>query len=171
MDYYNSFVILPFLCEIYKQLNDLKKYNQSYEKLLRYSEFLERLISPEGYFPIFGRSAVYRTAIFHALVYSCFNKKISSNISYGQIRNALTTVIKNMFKINDEEYLQLGFNGYQPEIADVYSNSGSVYFALIVFLPLGLNKNHPFWTEKDEDWTQKKLWSGKIVKKDNNYIL
>ena len=171
MDYYNSYVILPFLCEIYKQLDNKTKYEDTFEKLVRHSEFLERLISSDGSFPVFGRSAVYRTAIFHALVYSCFNQKISSNLTFGQIRSGLTEVIKkvfvnNLLNFNEKGFLNLGFSSFQPQIADKYSNSGSVYFSLLVFLPLGLNKNHDFWSSENEEWSQKKLWSGKSINKD-----
>jgi hypothetical protein len=170
MDYYNSYVILPFLCEIYKRLDNKQKYKETFTKLIRHSEFLERLISQDGTFPVFGRSAVYRTAIFHALVYSCFKSNISENLSYGQIRSSLTEVNKrvfnNLMNFNEKGFLQLGFSSYQPNIADKYSNSGSVYFCLLVFLPLGLKKNHEFWTSIDEEWSQKKLWSNKSLNKD-----
>ncbi len=60
----------------------------------------------------------------------------------GQVRNALTSVMKRMFSVegnfNKAGYLQLGFAGHQPELADYYTNNGSLYLTSLVFLPLGL---------------------------------
>lgn len=168
MDFYNSYVILPFLLDIYKELDMIQQYNVILQRIQRHSEFLERLINSDGTFPIFGRSAVYRTAIFHALVYMCYLEKLPISLTYGQVRCALTQVIKNVFENKhnfQHNFLNLGFSNYQPEIADIYSNSGSVYFSLLIFLPLG-KKNSKFWTDKDNDWTQKKLWNCDSIHRD-----
>ena len=173
MDYYNSFVILPFLIDIYKELNNVNQYNIIVKRIQRQSEFLERLISPDGTFPIFGRSMVYRTAIFHALVYSCYNNILPGTISYSQVRCGLTETIKNTF-LNDDNFdkngfLNIGFSSYQPELADSYSNTGSLYFSLLIFIPLGLPIEHIFWSDADKEWTQKRVWTSKgIIKRDKN---
>ena len=72
MDYYNSFVIHPMLTDV---LLVMKKHNlegadfvdTQLPRLTRYAEQLERFISPEGTFPVVGRSIVYRFGAFHAL--------------------------------------------------------------------------------------------------------
>ncbi len=189
MDFYNSYVILPFLITIYKELHLLnyqnqeslyivnvkKLYNKSILKIQRQSEFLERLIGPNGSFPIFGRSAIYRTAIFHALVTCVCENALPHTLSYGQVRNGLNAMITHMFDNNDlhifdeHGFLTFGFSGFQPEIADEYSNSGSLYFALLIFMPLGLDEDHDFWkstTESMDEWSQKKLYSGKCINRD-----
>lgn len=186
MDFYNSYVILPFLITIYKELYIFNYqnqgslyanlYNKSILKIQRQSEFLERLIGPNGSFPIFGRSAVYRTAIFHALVACVCVNALPHTLSYGQVRNGLNAVIENIFnnekiKIVDENgFLTFGFSGYQPEMADEYSNSGSIYFTLLIFMPLGLDENHIFWKSgtgsMEDEWSQKKLYSGKSINRD-----
>jgi hypothetical protein len=63
-------------------------------------------------------------------------------------------------------WLQLGFSGHQPGIADYYSNSGSMYITSLGFLPLGLPPGHSFWMDSFADWTQRKAWSGQPFKKD-----
>ncbi len=187
MDFYNSYVILPFLITIYNELyiinyqnqNIVYKnlYNKTLLKIQRQSEFLERLIGPDGSFPIFGRSAVYRTAIFHALVTNVYISELPNTLSYGQVRAGLNAVIQNMFqnkkiKIVDEYgFLTYGFSGFQPEMADEYSNSGSIYFALLIFMPLGLDENHIFWssdTKCIQDWSQKKLYNGNSINRDKS---
>ncbi|MNT80212.1 hypothetical protein D3C72_2196440 [compost metagenome] len=63
-------------------------------------------------------------------------------------------------------WLLLGFCGGQPEVADTYTSTGSLYMTTLSFLPLGLSVNDPFWTNKPEDWTTKKAWQGQAFKKD-----
>ncbi len=177
MDFYNSYIILPFLLTIYNELYLLFNksqtykvlYNKTLEKIQRHSEFLERLIGENGSFPIFGRSAIYRTAIFHALLQTAYIKELPQTLSYGQVREGINAVINNIFNNNniqifDEHgFLTYGFSGFQPEMADGYSNSGSTYFALLIFMPLGLNKNHIFWNDDYKEWSQKKLYNGKSI--------
>ncbi len=66
------------------------------------------------------------------------------------------------------KYLTLGFSGDQPEIVDIYSNSGSVYFALLIFIPLGLDEDHLFWTSESKNWSQKKIWNCQSIPKDKS---
>lgn len=174
-DYYNSFVIQPMILDIRTiQLQKNKCSKADYEIALkraqRYSSYMERMISPEGTFPVFGRSITYRTAIFQPLTQLCLIQQLPEGLSNGQIRNAITTVMRRMFSIegnfSKEGWLQLGFAGHQPDVADYYLDSGSMYLASVVFLPLGLPENHPFWTHTAEDWTSKKAWNGQPFKKD-----
>ena len=69
-----------------------------------------------------------------------------NNLTNGGVRSALTKVLENMFKIkgnfNKNEYLNLGFVGHQPNVANTYSNNGSTYITSLIFLPLGLPDNH-----------------------------
>ena len=75
----------------------------------RFNIFLERLISPEGYFPAFGRSIVYRVGCFQTLALSIWKYRLPDNLTYGGVRNALTKVLENMFNIkgnfNKNNYL------------------------------------------------------------------
>jgi hypothetical protein len=63
-------------------------------------------------------------------------------------------------------WLTLGFCGHQPNLAESYISTGSLYLCSAVFLPLGLPANDEFWTGKPEEWTNKKAWKGKIIKID-----
>ena len=150
--------IAPWLAQ-----EDCEPGERALKRMQRYACIVERLISPEGYFPTFGRSATYRTAAFQPLTMLTLGEQLPPSLPYGQVRSALTKVIENM--MNDANYdksdfLVLGFNGHQPEIADYYTNTGSLYMASLIFLPLGLPASHPFWTVPAEDWTMKRAWSG-----------
>lgn len=78
--------------------------------------------------------------------------------------------MKNVFvpaTFTKEGWLTLGFVGdKQSNIADSYSNTGSMYITSMVFWALGLPATHAFWTGPFTDWTQRKAWSGKPFKKD-----
>ncbi len=182
-DYYNSFVIQPMYVEVLqvlvdrkirlrdKSLDDVKKnFDLAQLRMQRYGEILERLISPEGAFPAFGRSITYRMAIFQPLALLSWKEKLPANLPEGQVLNALTNVMKRMFSdkdnFSDKGFLQLGFAGHQPDVADRYTNTGSLYITSLTFLPLGLPANHSFWTSVPLDWTAKKAWEGKSFPKD-----
>jgi hypothetical protein len=63
-------------------------------------------------------------------------------------------------------WLQLGFVGHQPQMADQYTSTGSLYLCTVGFLALGLPADDKFWTDTAADWTSKKAWSGQLFKKD-----
>jgi len=96
--------------------------------------------------------------------------KLPDGISQPQVRCAMTAIMKRMFGqegvFTKDGWLQLGFAGHQPNIADYYSNSGSMYLTSLGFLSLGLPADHLFWTGPFTEWTSKKAWSGKPFKKD-----
>ena len=180
MNYYNSFVIHPMFVHMIEimEKNNIKAPISSklaFERMQRFNVFIERLISPEGTFPAFGRSIVYRMAIFQTLALSVWKYRLPKNLKYGGVRNALTKVLNNMFKINgnfnEGGYLTLGFAGHQPYISNYYSNNGSSYITSLVFLVLGLPSNHPFWTDPAKPWTSINAWKGYDFPIDNELSL
>ena len=169
MDYYNSYIIYPMLLEV---LRDLKhtSYDLVLKRAQRHCEFLERLIGCDGRFPYFGRSAVYRCAAFHCLSNMACKTALPVGLEYGGVRDALTAMIGQFFEggqnFTERGFLTLGFNGKQAMIADNYSNTGSTYFALVLFEPLRLPPTHAFWSAPNMPWTQARLWNGGTVVKD-----
>lgn len=157
-DYYNSFVLHPMFVECQEVLTnggkrgawniDPKNFGKGLKRMQRYGVILERLISPEGTFPVFGRSITYRTGVLQPLAFLAWREWLPEELSEGQVRSAMTAVLKRMFRddrnFNQKGFLTIGFNGKQPEIADVYTNNGSLYMATLAFLPLGLPADHSF---------------------------
>ena len=175
MDYYNSFVIHPMLIDLLKvtlekKISKKEEYDIALKRMVRYAEYLERIISPEGTFPPFGRSITYRTGAFQALAQTALLEKLPDFIEPAQVRCGLSKIMHNMFDNNanfdTNGWLVLGFNGHQPMVADTYTSTGSLYLATLGFLPLGLPANNKFWTDAPADWTSKKAWSGQSLKKD-----
>ncbi len=182
-DYYNSFVLHPMYVECQEVMTDggkkggwnldAKNFDKGVRRMQRFGMILERLISPEGAFPVFGRSITYRTGTLQPLALLAWRGWLPEELSEGQVRAAMTAVIKRMFgdnrNFNEKGFLTLGFNGKQPNISDWYTNNGSLYMASLAFLPLGLSPDASFWTTPAEDWTSKKAWEGKEFPKDHAY--
>ncbi|RXM47842.1 DUF2264 domain-containing protein [Flavobacterium sp. YO12] len=175
MDYYNSYVIHPMLVDFLKVLVDKNKiskdeYETAVKRMIRYSEFLERVIAPDGSYPAFGRSITYRTGAFQALAQTALMEKLPEHITPSQVRSGLTAVMHRMYdgcdNFDKNGWLVLGFCGHQPMIADQYTSTGSLYMATLGFLTLGLPADNIFWTGPAADWTAKKAWSNQSFKKD-----
>ena len=175
MDYYNSYVINPMMVAMLETLATKKRANQkevdeALQRMIRHSEFCERIIGPDGTYPAFGRSVTYRTAAFQSLADVALREKLPAHVSPAQVRCALTAVHRNMYEgdqnFDANGWLVLGFNGHQPEAADGYTSTGSLYMATLSFLPLGLPADNPFWTDAPADWTTKKAWQGEHLHKD-----
>ncbi|MCU7552836.1 DUF2264 domain-containing protein [Chitinophagaceae bacterium LB-8] len=175
MDYYNSYVIHPMLVDFFKVLSDKKRikaedYETAVKRMVRYAEFTERFIAPDGSYPPFGRSITYRTAAFQALAQTALMEKLPEYIAPAQVRSGLTAVMHRIYdgcnNFDSNGWLVLGFCGHQPQIADYYTSTGSLYMATLGFLTLGLPADHKFWTDPASDWTSKKAWSSQPFKKD-----
>ncbi|WP_294546742.1 DUF2264 domain-containing protein [uncultured Bacteroides sp.] len=175
MDYYNSFVIQPMLVDV---LTVLQKrgaegadfYDVQMRRAVRHAEQQERLIAPDGTYPVMGRSMGYRFGAFHLLAQISLLKRMPKHIKPAQVRCALTKVLQRQLvegTYDQNGWLTLGFCGHQPKIADKYVSTGSNYLAAFVFLPLGLAPEDVFWSGKPEEWTSVKIWNGsQDIKKD-----
>ena len=181
-DYYSSYVFHAMYLETLQAMIDAKintriDYSKYHERALKraqkYAIILERFISPEGTFPVIGRSIPYRLAAMQPLALLAWHQKMPEELSNGQVRAALTQVMHRMFdhqqNYNQKGFLTIGFCGSQPETADWYTNNGSLYMTSLAFMPLGLPANHPFWTDAPQPWTQVKAWNGRPFPKDHRW--
>jgi hypothetical protein len=180
-DYYNSFVIQPMYTEDLevalqmgkRSLANQRLFDRAVKREQRFGVILERLISPEGAIPPFGRSITYRTGTLQPLALLAWKGRLDPSLSNGQVRAAMTAAIKRIFaspsNFNEQGFLTLGYCGHQPGISDSYSDNGSMYLASLAFLPLGLPADNPFWTDPAQPWTSKKAYSGEEFPKDHAY--
>lgn len=165
-DYYNSFVIQPMLLDLVRHFKDrfIDIHDVVTSRAQRYADILERMISPEGTFPIVGRSIVYRLGCFQLLAQMSYLESLGPETAPAQVRCALTAALhrifdnKNNFDING--WLQPGVNGFQPDLAESYISIGSSYLTSTVFLPLGLPVSAPFWDMPDTKWTSLAVFDG-----------
>lgn len=182
-DYYSSYVFHPMYLETLQAMVDAKVnsrldyqkyYNRELKRCQKYSIILERFISPEGTFPAFGRSIPYRMATMQPLALMAWYQTLPKDLSNGQVRAALTKVLHRMFdqqnNFNEKGYLSIGFCGNsQKNVADWYTNNGSLYMTTLAFMPLGLPADHPFWTDAAQPWTQVKAWNNQQFPKDHQW--
>ncbi len=168
-DYYNSYVIHPYLAGILNLV--VKRTGSTYasmsEKLKRrnerYAIIQERLINADGSFPATGRSIIYRGAAFHHLADMAWRKALPKELPAAQVRCALTAVLHKTLEspsTYQNGWLTLGLYGSQPGLSDSYNNQGSPYLCTAIFLPLGLPETDPFWAGAPVKWSAQKIWSG-----------
>ena len=137
----------------------------------RYAAQLERMISPEGTYPVIGRSITYRFGSFHALSDAAWLHLLPSNVNPAQVRCALTAVIRRQISqphtFDSNGWLRVGYAGSQLRMGEGYINTGSLYLCMSAFLPLGLPADDPFWANPAADWTSLKAWHGIDVGEDH----
>jgi len=175
-DYYNSFVIHPMLWEVLEVCgrSNLKltlDFATEQTRAQRYAAVQERLISPEGSYPILGRSSVYRFGSFQVLSLMALRHHLPSELKPAAVRAGLTAVIQRVIEapgtFDKDGWLTVGVVGRQAKSAESYISTGSVYLCTEGLLQLGLPASDPFWTEPGAPWTQKRLWSGEDLPGDH----
>lgn len=173
MDYYNSYVIHPMLMDV---LAAMQRHGvPGYEFIetervrhRRYAEILERMVAPDGTYPVLGRSiSACRCGTFQVLSQAALLGNLPETVTPGQARSVLTAVIgrqlENPQNFDEAGWLRVGFAGHQPEMAETYVNTGSLYHCTTAFLALGLPSDDPFWTEPYTPWTGIRAWSGEKI--------
>jgi hypothetical protein len=169
LDSYNSFVISPLLLDIVATMADqYPDWRVLKEPLLnraqRAATIFERLISPEGPFPVLGRSITSRFGACHLLAQMALRQELHETIPPAQVRGALTQLIRRMIEMpgtfDAKGWFPIGFCGHQPALGESSISTGSLDLCATVFLPLGLSADNPFW-QGEAEWTARKAWSGK----------
>ncbi len=175
-DYYNSFVIQPMYVDLVDMFAGENEEIAAMRpdvlaRAARYASQLERMIAPEGTYPVIGRSICYRFGVFHLLAQMALQHRLEPSLSPAAVRCGLSAVIRRIMSapdmFDDKGWLLPGVYGQQPELAETYINIGSLYLCSAVFLPLGLLPSDPFWSMEDEEWSGRKVWSGGHIQIDH----
>ncbi len=175
-DFYNSFVIQPYLLQLMDTLADQSPSWSSmripiHQRAQRYAAIQERLIAPDGSFPAIGRSITYRCGAFHLLADASRRNILPEGITPSQARCALSAVMQRTLgpagTFSSDGWLQIGLAGHQPGLGETYISTGSLYLCSAAWLPLGLPPAHPFWSQPPQPWTSQIIWSGKNLQADH----
>ncbi len=175
-DFYNSFVIQPFLLTLMDVIGSQQPEWQAMAapirvRAQRYAAIQERMIAPDGTYPIVGRSIAYRCGAFQLLADVALRKDLPAGVSPEQVRGALSAVIARTMDapgtFDDKGWLRIGLAGHQPALGEVYISTGSLYLCTAAFLPLGLPPEDPFWSGPKRPWTSVQVWSGQNVPADH----
>jgi len=175
-DYYNGIVIHPMLLGITDAVAEHEPewralQAQFVARARRHAEIQERLIGPEGSYPLVGRSLCYRFGVFHLLADVSLRGLLPEGIAPAQVRCALSTVMRRVATaagtFDAQGWLQLGVAGHQPQLAEGYISTGSCYLCSAAWLPLGLPVTNAFWTGGEQPWSARAGWSGGALKADH----
>jgi hypothetical protein len=175
-DYYDSFVIQPYLLQLMQTLGDTEPAwkamrSRIHARAQRYAAIQERVISPQGEYPVVGRSITYRAGAFHLLADCSLRHMLPKTVLPQQVRCALTAVQRRTLTppgtFSKAGWLQIGLAGHQPSLGESYISTGSLYLASNAWLPLGLPPVDPFWSAPAAPWTQQKAWSGADIPVDH----
>lgn len=168
-DYYNSYVIQPMLVEVLdvvaaERAEWRELHTAAVARLARFAAIQERLIAPDGSYPVLGRSIAYRGGAFQALALAAWRRGLPAGLPPAQVRRALTRVLHRTLDapgtFDAEGWLRIGLAGAQPLLAEHYISTGSLYLCSTVLLPLGLPAEDPSWSAPDEPTTWERAWSG-----------
>jgi hypothetical protein len=175
-DYYNSFVILPFLQVLMDTVGKQEPLWDAMaadirDRAMRYAAIQERMIAQDGSYPVMGRSIAYRCGAFQLLADSALRHALPPEIAPEQVRGALTAVMRRTLTpagtFDQNGWLKIGLAGHQPSLGEVYISTGSLYLCTAVFLPLGLPASDRFWDGPASPYTSLKVWSGEDFKADH----
>jgi hypothetical protein len=175
-DFYNSFVIQPYLLQLMDTLADESPAWSSMrtpikQRAQRYAAIQERMIAPDGSYPAIGRSITYRCGAFHLLADISRRNILPDDLTPPQVRCALSAVMERTLgptgTFSNDGWLQIGLAGHQPGLGETYISTGSLYLCSAAWLPLGLSPAHPFWSQPPQPWTSQILWSGKNLQADH----
>lgn len=169
-DYYNSFVIHPMLVELLDLVGgETETWSRWREteraRFARFAAVQERMITPDGSFPVLGRSITYRCGAFQALALAALRRELPlAGLRPAQVRGVLTAVIDRTLgapgTFDGRGWLRIGLSGHQPGLGENYISTGSLYLCATAFLPLGLPSDDAFWRDPAEPSTWQKAWSG-----------
>jgi len=175
-DYYNSYVIQPMLLDVLRGIAPHSRrwsagLADAVARARRYAAIQERMIAPDGSFPAIGRSITYRCGAFHLLALMALHGELPLPLTGAQVRCALTAAARRLMDapgtFDKSGWLQIGFCGHQPHLAESYISTGSLYLCSTVLLPLGLAPADPFWSAPAEEWTSRRIANGKDVPADH----
>ncbi|HAT10039.1 MAG TPA: hypothetical protein DCS97_05465 [Planctomycetes bacterium] len=168
-DYYNSYVMHPMLLDLSRATGENhhgwpKQRPAILARARRYAAIQERMVAPDGSFPVIGRSIAYRCGAFQLLAQCALQDLLPEDVAPAQVRTALEAVQARTLdpagNWRADGFLAIGLCAAQPGLGESYISTGSCYLATTALLPLGLPPAHPFWTDGPQPYTGLAIWSG-----------
>ncbi len=165
-DYYSSWafnVYAPIWNQWYGYENEpfiARKFEEASNELMKtYADFFDE----DGFTNMWGRSNIYRFASVSAFDGNCFLR--NSTVDYGLARRVSSGSLLQFLGRGDcitDGIIELGFYKEFAPLVQGYSCAESPFWLGKAFLCLHLDKDHPFWTEKENNGTWEKLSEGEV---------
>ncbi len=137
-----------------------KKFEKHSNSLMKtYADFFDK----DGYTNMWGRSNIYRFASTSAFAGNLLLEK--SSVDPGLARRIASGSMLQFLEREDFLYKgvpTLGFYGEFKPLVQGYSCAESPYWLGKAFLFLHFDKDHPFWTSKENNGTWEKLSFGAV---------
>ncbi len=136
------------------------KFEEYSNKLMEtYPDFFDK----DGFTNMWGRSGIYRNASTAAFLGNMLLK--NPQINYGLARRIMSGSLLQF--LSRDDFLEngipsLGFYGQFMPLIQSYSCAESPFWLGKAFLCLYLGKDHPFWTQKENNGTWDKLRNGEV---------
>lgn len=155
IDYYNAFVIHPYL--LYWCLLDGDSQPERRERIFSRARAFQRSFvrwfGSDGSFPCFGRSTLYRMGVTHIFVSAVLAGACA--LPLGQVRRLCGLVLRRAVEdpgaLGREGQLTMGFAGEFLPMIESYSGPGSPYWAATAFGVLAFPQRHEFWQAPEEE--------------------
>ena len=178
MDYYNSYVIHPMLLDVLTVMErhglaDSCTLATERRRHTRYAAILERMVAPDGSYPVLGRSiTACRFGVFHALGQSALLHSLPDEVSPPQVRCAMTAVLRRQLECPDN-FGQRGMaaRGLRRRTAGRYGRTLRQYGEPVplpdVFPAAGTSGFRSVLERAPVPWTNLKAWSGEPLPGDH----
>jgi hypothetical protein len=174
-DYYNSFVIHRSCSTSWARFATGSRaaghVPAAAQYSRRYAAVLERLIAPDGTFPVIPAArwptASARSAAGTGGAHAGAARLAAASTGAQRAQRGDAASAGAPGTYDAQGWLRLGLYGSQPGIAESYISTGSLYLAATVFLPLGLPQAAPFWSGPAMKWTAQRAWSGEDIAADH----
>ncbi|GAM87516.1 hypothetical protein ANO11243_055420 [Dothideomycetidae sp. 11243] len=157
MDYYSGSFAIQYLQLLYTKLapDDTERGEEFRCRARAFALDFAHYMDPEGHAIPFGRSLTYQfaTAAFWAAL-AFAGVEPPPPLTWGMVKGFLLRNLRwwarhpHIFQPNG--MLNIGYTYPNYYMTENYNSPGSPYWCMLVFAPLALAADHPFWTADEE---------------------
>ena len=189
MDYYSGSFAIQYLQLLYAKLaekSDPARAEEFRNRARQYALDFVNYYDKDGRSIPFGRSMTYRFAMsgfWGAVAFA--DVQLPAPLSWGVVKGLLLRNLRWWSKQSDifqpNGMLNIGYCYPNTYLAENYNSPQSPYWCMLIFAPLALPEDHPFWSSKEEELPVTSLPPIQVLKhpmhitvrtkKDHTYLL
>jgi len=152
IEQYNAWGFHYFL-PAFVYMNALEKQATDWiiDRLQKFLKCFRYFFGADGSFPMWGRSWIYRQALTVPFIWAeILNvSPLESGESRRIVSGQMAYYLRHSY-FHSDGTPAMGYAGENLDIVEPYSQYGSAYWGNAVFLNLLMDKNHPFWMQKEQ---------------------
>lgn len=160
VDYYIPFA-MHYYGLLYAGLMEKKDSQRSEQFISRGMKFLEDylyMFSRDGSEIPYGRSLTYRFA--HSAYFAALSFSSNESLPWGVIKGTYLNNLRHWFSkpiLDASGFLTIGYEYPNLYMSENYNSPTSPYWAFKAFLMLAVDKEHPIWCSKEEEYEYEEL--------------